>query len=1036
MKNKRTFSKSCLLLYVMLLGIPMMAQNMVKGVVKDDLDEPLVGATVAVKGTTVGAVTDMDGNYSIQVPKGKKTLVFSFIGFKTKEVVYRDQNTLNVKLKPDQFMLNEVVAIGYGVQRKRDITGAVTTISNEDIEKRQAVSVFDALQGITPGVMVINNSAAPGESGSTIRVRGTSTLEGGVDPLYVVDGMPTDDISMINPNDIKSMEILKDAASAAIYGSRSANGVILITTKSGEEGKPKIDIRYLHSWSRRSKKIPQANADDRRAFDSRNNISLEPAVTDPFAYNRTGNYDYQDMLAQTANRNQVDLSLRGGTSKMSYMASLGYLDETGIIVNSWNKRLTGRVNVDFKATNRLKLITRLSYSYQNSNAINEANTIQQALKRPAYFVLYYPDGTFMFNNGGQRNPLAETMYRKNDVQFYIATIYQGIQYEIMPWLKFEANVNGTFKLTRKNNQMSYLLSTATPQIGSASDNTRFDRNLVGEAFFSANKKFGEHSLSGVLGMSVQDTRYETMDYAGDGLISEEIYTTNTYQTLNLTKTGTGAGENALVGVFGRASYNYKGRYLANVTVRRDGSSRFTNHRWGTFPSMSLGWRFSDEAFMGWSKSILKDGKLRLSYGTTGNQRIGNYESINTYQFSGFYYQTEPGVRPNSLFGNPDIKWETTKQLNGGVDLSLFDGRIALTLDYYNKKTTDLLYSSKMPSELGYSTKKINLGSIQNRGIEFDISAYPFRTSSFEWNTKFGFSMNRNKVLSLATGDYVQGGAWRVAVGEPLGQFYGYNNIGVYAYDESNAYTPDMKVRLLPVFRRDGYNNVILTDEGQPELLGYQYPDGTSYEGDIKQMKVGNQVLKGGDMIWEDLDCNGVIDDADRKVMGSGYPDWFASWSNTISYKNFTLDFSFYGSFGAKIFNREDFNKNTYASSNTTPRPYVIYNAWRFPGQQTDMPHAAKSSVNNTNRLLTGSYLEDGSFIRLSNLRLSYRLDARFAKRIGLNGVMAYVYGNNLLTWTNYSGYDPEFGSGTLTPGNDTGRYPRKRELGLGININL
>lgn len=1036
MKHKTGKLRWLLLFYVLSVGVWGNAQNTITGVVKDDLGEPLVGATVSVKGTSVGTVVDPDGKFTIHIPDGKKILIVSFVGFKTKDVVYRGQKTLNIKMESDQFMLNEVVAIGYGVQRKRDITGAVTTIGNEEIEKKQAVSIFDAMQGATPGVMVINSSSAPGDGGGTVRVRGTSTLEGGVNPLYIVDGVPMNDISMINPNDVKSLEILKDAASAAIYGSRSANGVILITTKSGEAGKPKIDVRYLHSWSTRSRKISQANADDRRAFDSRNNPSLEPSVSDPFAYNRTGNYDYQDILAQTANRNQVDLSVRGGTSKMNYMTSLGYLDETGIIINSWNKRLTGRVNVDFQPTDKLKLISRLSYSYQNSNAIDESMTIQKALSRPAYFVMFYPDGSYMFNNMAQRNPVAETEYRRNDSKVYNVIIYQGLQYKLFPWLKLEANVNGTFKLTRKNNLVSAKLSTANPPVGTASDKTRFDRNLVGEAFFSLNKKFGNHSLNGVLGMSIEDGFYETMDYGGDGLISEEIYTTNAIQLMDLRMTGTGAGDYALVGMFMRAGYNYKGKYLANLTVRRDGSSRFVNNRWGTFPSLSVGWRFSDENFMDWSKSVLKDGKLRVSYGTTGNQRIGNYESINTYNFSGFFYQKAPGVRPNSLFGNPDLKWETTKQLNYGLDLLLFNGKLSLTLDYYEKKTTDLLYSSPMPSDLGYSTKKINLGSIRNRGVEFDVSIYPITTKDFEWNTKIGFSMNRNKILSLASSDYIQGGCWQVAVGKPVGEFYGYNNLGVYAYDESNAYTPDMKVRLIPIFRRDEYQNVILNNEGKPELLGYQYSDGSKYEDEIKQMKIGNQVLKGGDMIWEDMDYNGVIDDADRKVLGSGYPDWFGSWNNTLTYKNFVLDFTFYGSFGAKVFNREDFNKNTYAINNTTPRPYVIYNAWRFPGQQTDMPRATKTSVNNTNRLLTASYLEDGSFIRLSNLKLSYRLDSKYSRKIGLDGVMAYLYGNNLLTWTNYSGYDPEFGSGTLTPGNDTGRYPRKREFGLGININF
>jgi TonB-linked SusC/RagA family outer membrane protein len=1029
---------------LILLATQAQAQDInVKGnVVGAEDKSPMPGVSVVVKGTTTGITTDLDGNFRLKIPASAKTLVFSFMGMETQEVAIAGKTTFEIELSSTTVGLDEVIVVGYGTQKKRDVTGAITSIDNKMIEKRQAVNVYDVLQGEAPGVLVVSNSGAPGDD-NTIRIRGTSTFEGGVNPLYVVDGVPLSDISSINPNDIKSMEILKDAASAAIYGSRSANGVIIITTKTGEEGRAKVDVRYLQSYNMLSRKIPQANAFERKLFENRANIDLFTNANDSLGISTNASNDYQDVITQIGKRKQLDLSVSGGSQKLKYFTSLGFLDETGIVLNSFNKRLSGRINSDFQATDKLKFTSRVTYSYQNTNKINEGRVIQQAMQRPPQFILYYPDGTLAYDIGGRKNPIAEAYYRENDYKIFNIGIYQMLEYKFNKYLKLQADVNGNFALSRRNYFNSALLTTTTPQIADGGDETDFGRNIAGEAYLTYNREFKKkHSVSAVLGTIAEDWYDEAMNFKGSNYVTEDVNTMNAIQALDLAGTTTSGASHSMVGFFGRLSYSYKGKYLFNSNIRRDGSSRFVNQRWGLFPSASLGWRISDEKFMKWSKKYLKDAKLRASWGVTGNQNIGNYESLNLYTFGSFYYQGISGVNTSNSFGNPDLKWEQTTQTNLGADLTLLDGRLVVNADYYVKTTDGLLYSSLMPSELGYSTIKVNFGSIENKGYEINLTGYPIQKKDFTWQTSLNFSVNKNKIVSLAGGDYVSNSAWLVATGQPIGQFYGYKALGVYQYDESNAYTKDFTQRLNPYFQRDKDGNVMIQENGRPILKGYTYPDGKDFgwnaaTNPIYQLKVGSAPFVGGDMIWDNVDHNGVIDDKDREVLGKGLPSWFGGWNNTVNYKRFTLSFSFYVNWGNQIYNNAKYVLTTYSTSNVTPQPYEIYNAWRFQGQITDVPTPQKGTVQNTSRELSSAFLEDGSFIRLRNLRFSYQLDNKIAKKFYVQGLTAYIYGNNLLTWTNYTGFDPEMGGGNvLNPGKDSGSYPRKREIGFGINLNF
>ncbi len=1042
MKKKsviRKLSMVAALCFFIVLNV--MAQGkIISGVVSDNVGESLPGVAVTVKGTTQGVITDVNGKYTISVDEKAKVLVFSYIGMKQEEVQINNRTTVNLTLQPDVIGVEEVVVVGYGTQRKRDVTGAITSVDEKMIEKRQAVNVYDVLQGEAPGVLVVSNSGAPGDE-NTIRIRGTSTFESGVNPLYVVDGVPLSDISSINPNDIKSMEILKDAASAAIYGSRSANGVIIITTKTGEAGKPKIDVRYLQSWNFLSRKVPQANAYERRLFERRTQLDIYTSANDSLGLATNANNDYQDLITQVAKRQQMDVSASGGSDKLKYFSSLGILDETGIVLNSFNKRFSGRINMDYQATDKLKFTSRVTFSYQNTNKINEGRVIQQAMQRPPHFILFFPDGNYAFDIAGRKNPIAEAYYRKNDNKIFNVGIYEMLEYKFNKYLKLQTSVNGNFMLGRRNFFNSALLTTTNPQIADGGDETDFNTNIAGEAYLSYARDFNDHAVSAVFGTIAEDWYDESMNFAGSNYVSEDVTTINSIQALDLLETTTSATSHSMVGFFGRLSYSYKGKYLFNSNIRRDGSSRFTNNRWGTFPSASIGWRISDEKFMDWSKAYLKDAKFRASWGITGNQNIGNYESMNLYTFGSYYYNGVSGVNTSDSFGNPDLKWEQTSQTNLGLDLSLFDGRMTVNADYYIKTTEGLLYNSLMPSELGFRTAKVNLGSIENSGLEINLSGYPVQTKNFSWQTSVNFSINKNEILELAGNDYVQSSAWLVAKGQPVGQFYGYKALGVYEYNESNAYTSDYKTRLNPVFERDNMGNVIIQENGKPILKGYTYPDGKDFGWDatsnpVSPLKVGSAVFQAGDMIWDNTDDNDQIDDKDRQVLGQGLPDWFGGWNNTMNYKRFTFSFSFYANWGNMVYNQAKYGLTTYATSNVTPQPYEIYNAWRFPGHITDVPNAQRGTVQNTSRELSSEFLENGSFIRLRNIRLSYQLNDAIAQKLYVKGLTAYIYANNLVTWTNYTGFDPEIGGGVLTPGRDAGSYPRKKEMGLGLNLNF
>lgn len=999
-------------------ALPVMAQTKtVEGTVKDANGVGLNGITISIKGGTGGTSTNADGKFKIMVPGPNAVLVFSSVGFTAKEVPVGAQTEINVVLSAGNNSMDEVVVIGYGTQRKKDVTGAISSVSAKQIEERQAIDVLDAMQGQAPGLQIAQESGRPG-AGNSVRIRGIGTFQGGADPLYIVDGAQGVNIDGINPNDIESIEILKDAASAAIYGSRSANGVVIITTKKGKEGKPTLDVRYLTSLSQLAHKIPQANAAERRLLERKrsgggnlNTDSLNPSFN--------ADNDYQDMLTRTANRQQVDVSLGGASRNLNYYGSLGYLSDEGIIINSWAKIMRGRFNIDYRATDKLTYGNRIQFSYQTENRIHEGNTLNQAIQRPPNFRVYFPDGTLAGVIGGRRNPVAEALLRKNEYQILDGNFYNYISYQFLPELKLTVDANVKARYTHHLEFSPKLLSSSNNNDGS--DEQDWNTYWMTQAYLNYNKTLGgSHTLTGVLGVSADRNFNRGSEISGTNFVTEEVTTLNSPQVYNIPNTR--EERYTSVSAFGRLGYSFKGKYLFNSNFRADASSKFgKQNRWGYFPSASVGWRFSEEPFMQWAYNFLDEGKIRASYGVTGNDRIGEYDAVRTYTFGSNWYNGISGVAPSATFGNPALSWEETKQSNVGIDLSFFRGRLTFTADYYNKITDKLLYQAPLPYETGFDEVNVNIGSIQNKGLEFVLNGYPVRNKDFSWNVIYNMSFNNATIKSLYGGTPIVSSNWITEEGQRLGNFYGWKALGVYQYDESNAYNENWE-QLTPVFTGGVFNGYTL--------------DGKAYNGPVNRLRTQGNILKGGDMIWENTVKDSVIDDADRIPLGNAQPKWIAGLANQFSYKNFSLSFNIYVSWGGMLYDRGRQQLTNNLISNVTPDPEYIREAWWQPGDVTRWPVPRNNGMGNA-RELSSIYLEDASFIRLRNVRLTYSLAKNITSKMKMKGATVYLYGNNLLTWTNYFWYDPEISfNNALQMGQDNGRYPRKREFGAGVNLNF
>lgn len=1005
----------------------------VSGTVTDQDKNPITGVNVVLEGTSTGVITDAKGHYTINVPNGTGTLIFTHLTYVrvAKKITGK---VIDVTLREAATTLDDLVVVGYGQMRKRDISGAITSIKSDAIAIQSSASMLDALQGQVAGLEIISGSGAPGEE-SLIRVRGTSTFESGASPLFVVDGVVYDNIDDLNPGDIESVEVLKDAASAAIYGSRSANGVFLITTKQGG-GTPQLNISYLRSYSYYGHKMPTANGAERKYYDQeRRRLSKERGlgsqgytITDTLAYFTNSDQDIQDLLFRTAVRDEVNLSASGGSKQFKYFTSLGYMNEEGVIVNSKYNRFTGRVNAEYKPNQKLSLSTRAYYSYSEKHGIDESGVLAQALRRNPYWAIFNTDGSYVPNISSVRNPYAVAMDDIRKTYNYKVSMNETLRYTFNK----EWNLNVALKFDYSNKRYSFYrpypqLSTSERTTGQ--DQTSPSYGWENENYLSYTKKIGRnHTINAMAGFSALARYRENIRLVGMDYSTDAIYTLNAASEYDIKSTYTRKYQNRMASVFGRVGYNFKGKYIFNANLRYDGSSRFgTENRWGFFPSASAAWRLSDEKFLRFLKPFVSDAKLRVSYGVTGNESIGDYVAMLLYAPNFIYEdngQNVSGIGATNL-GYENLSWEETAQMNVGLDLSMNKDRIRITADYYNKRTDKLLNKVEIPKESGFSTQYRNVGQMRNEGIEFSLGWDVLRKQNWRWSLDFNISHNVARVEKLADGleSLYKGTDQSIYIqpGCKLGEFYGYRYLGIFAYDESNAFTENWQ-QLTPVF------------DAQGQFMHHTL-NGEIYTGVIKQKTdaVGNPLL-GGDVNFYDANGDGMTDVRDKVKIGCAQPDFYGGISTRLSYKNFSFYAQVFFSMGGEAYNYTESHRNRFQQDGITPSPEAIHNMWTKPGDVASYPIPV--SVEHNRLAPSDFYIEDASYIKLKNVRISYNIPSKWAKKVWLKSASVYVYGKNLLTFTNYKGYDPEFAdvSDPLVMGIDNYKYPRKRELGFGLDL--
>lgn len=1021
------------------------AQNTrVNGTVKALDGETIPGVSVKIKGTQTGTMTDVNGAFSLNVPNANSELQFSFIGFVSQDIKVGTQTTINVTLQESSNDLDEVVVTGYGGQtKKRDLTSASSTVTAKMIEDRQPLSIFDALQGQATGVLVVNDNGEPGGEGS-ITIRGPSTFSSdgqGTNPLYVVDGVITENFAAINPSDIQSFEILKDAASSAIYGSRAANGVILITTKRGVEGKPRIDAQYVYTMGEIAHEIQQSNpVDIRRYRQLQNQLGV---LTDSLNPGLNSANDLQKLLlGNLAEKHDVRLSLSGGQKGLTYAASLNYLDDKGIALNTYAKRIQSRINVDYQASKKLKYSANASFYRQTGNFANIGNSIRPVFDRPSSYLIHYPDGKLTSYINNKRNPVANALLEKNTREEYKIQFVNTLNYDITKDLRFTVSLN-----TQLDDGKRFFFSPryVTNQNGDNNAGTnQFNDRFYYEAqsYLNYNKTFKEHhNFSATLGATRDRGKFSNVLLTGTDFILENVTTITGANITNLSQQRVTQTAVSTASFFGRANYGYKGRYLISGVFRNDASSRFgPENRSGYFASGSIAWRFTDEKFLAFTKNFLDDGKIRYSYGSLGNDAIGNYESIPRVEIGANTYNGIGGAATMPNISNPALKWETTIVNNLGLDLNFLKGRLTATVDAYVRNTKDLLYDRQIAKETGYNAVKVNVGDIENRGFEFGLIGNPVVSKDFNWTVNANFTVQRGTIKKLfnneqfiaaGTGGISGGNAnYLIKEGGRIGDFFGWKNVGIYQYDVSNAYTPEGE-RLTP-------EGVVVagTGRGTSTATGYTL-NGQEYTGQILQKRNSDgSLLLGGDTEWSDLNNDGIIDENDRQIIGNAQADLYLGLVNSFTYKQFSLSFIVNSTIGGQVYNQFKQNLTNFANNGNPSLPEAIYGAWTKQGDIATYPYYPDAKLRGNQRAGGNSFfLEDASFIRLSNARFTYRFDPKVSNKLYSRNIAVYVYGVNLLTYTNYTGYDPEFSpSSGLTPGDDTGKYPKRRELGFGITL--
>ncbi len=978
----------------------------ISGVVKDETGEPVIGANVVVKGTTNGTVTDMNGRYSLEVPEGG-VLQISYIGYNTQEVKVGSGDVVNVSLREDSEALDEVVVIGYGTVKKSDLTGAVGSVQMKDVSQVGITSADRALQGQIAGVQVNARTGQPGES-MMIRVRGSNSLAGGNEPLYVIDGMPVEKMnSDINPEDILSMEVLKDASSTAIYGSRGANGVVMITTKRGRTGDTVLEYNGYVGVSSLRKKLDLLGKDDYIAMvnevsqNDGNGIAITPEQAALLPNN-----DWQDLAYQTALTHSHQVSVSGGTDKTKLYSSLNYMNQEGIIKGSDYNRFALRINGDQKLARNLSLNASIAYSYgtqntANSNADGWGAIAYTAMVMAPIQEIRDADGKYTNFSGtpwGGTNPVGMAELYKNKTVNSRLLANMSLIYEIIDGLTFRVNAGAEVNAGSSDRYIPIGLSAGGKLDGDASKSKSNYYTIINENILTYDKRFDKnHALNLMGGVTFQTYQYNDLGGSGTGFL-RDVYETNNLGVASTPGTpSSGYSDYRMASFLGRANYNLMERYLLTVTARYDGSSKFSkNHKFAFFPSAALAWRLSEENFM---KDIdwLSNLKLRASIGQTGNQSISPYQTFARLGTSGpiFGDGKDIGFRLSSM-ANDDLKWETTTQTDIGVDFGFFSNRLNIGFDYYWKQTRDLLYNATLPPSSGYSSMLRNLGRIDNKGFEISINTINMK-GKVNWTTNLNITSNRSIVKDLGSDVYgnkiqridapIGGGNWfPLFVGKAPFQLYGYEIEGIYQTDE--------EARLN-----------------------------------------GEATKKAGDYRYKDTDGKAGITTGDKTIIANTQPKFTFGLTNIVNWNNFELSFLLIGSVGGDIVN--EFNKSiTNIGGTWNIRKDVWENHWTPKNPNAKY---ARASAATKDYLAFGDpnsvWVENGSYLRFKDIKLAYTLPSQWFAGSRKPNISVYLSGQNLITITSYSHYDPEASwTSSAVNGWDRGVYPSAKSFTLGLQV--
>lgn len=1025
-------------------SIPLAQQqgHTVQGVVLDSNQEPVIGANVLVKGTTVGTITDIDGRFTLEVPDNA-VLVVSYIGYLSTELVPGSKTDLTISLKEDSQNLDEVVVVGYGVSRKKDLTGAVSVLKIDDLKDTPVSSVDQMMQGKLSGVNVMPDNMPGG--GVAVRIRGFSTIRNN-DPLYIIDGVPVEGgINFLNPNDIESMQVLKDASSASIYGARAANGVVIISTKKGKEGTFRVNLDAYVGVQTSAKQMRMLNAQEYGdlLWQAQRNDGKSP-VSDVYGSGETavipefldadhrlpsGDVDWVDEIMQKAMVQSYNLSLAKADKVSSHLFSLGYFNQDGLMKYTGFERISGRFNNEFKLFNdRLKIgeNATLSHAWGTSVTNNAAlgGMLYNAYKTVSITPVYDLDGNFGSNPIADiSNPLGE-LYRNKDNKDRTTRLFGNLfaELNILEGLYFKTNFGADYKnLYKRSFKAKYNELNTQQPLSTLSTQNRWNFNWVFTNTLNYLRTFDKHTIGALLGIETNRYQEEYFSASREGFASDD----DNFHFLDAGDSGSqknagSAFTSKMMSYFGKIDYNFDNRYLFAATFRRDGSSKLGNNKWGNFPAVSAGWRISSEPF--YDIPAISNMKVRIGWGQNGNSDIPAYSTIDSYMsnpnhsnypIDGSQSSVTTGYT-QTRYGNANLKWETTTQTNVGLDLGFLDNSLTVVLDWFNKDTKDLLWERPLIGTVGGTNQTVwdNVGKMRNRGFEAEVSYNKSINKDFGFNVAFNMSAIKNKMTEL-DGDVSYIGlptsvihslnfdqeVSRSAIGQPIGSFYAYKEDGLF--------------------------------QSEAEIKSY-----TNNKGELLQPNA-----KPGDIKFVDVNGDGVIDGNDRDYIGNPLPDVTAGLTLGVNFHNFDLSLFFQGMFGNDVYDLTRYVGDFYNQSQYNKNSRVV-NAWTPTNTNTDIPRVTMDDPNNNIRP-SSYYVQDASFVRLKNMKIGYSVPQSILSKIKFNSLYIYAQATNLFTITGYDGIDPEVGLQSyssdyrnLDMGVDRGIYPLSRTFTFGVNVSF